>query len=128
MKEVKHGYLGLEIYRDIVRESRNGAFMLIQAVRMSGNDLFTVSAGARVIGVARSLRLASDLARSPAAFEDRIPGEVHPHYRYEMEMPEGGYERELRLSFNLHELGLEPVCIYRDEEDRLVALMKPVGM
>lgn len=127
MKEVKHGYLGLKIYRDIVRESRDGAFMLVQATKAL-DGMFSVSAGSRVVGIARSLGAASALARSPAAFEKRLVGEVYPHYHYEMELPKGAYERELRLSFYLHDLGLEPASIYRDEDGKLVALMKPVGM
>jgi hypothetical protein len=127
MEKVKHNYPGLEIYRGLVRERRGGALMLVQATR-TDDGKWSVSAGDRVIGLAASLSAAKALARSPAAFEKRLVGEVYPHYHYEMALPEGAYERVLRLSFYLHDLGLEPASIYRDEDDKLVALMKPVGM
>ncbi len=127
MEKVKHNYPGLEIYRALVRERRGGPLMLVQATRSDG-DKWSLSAGSRALGLAGSLREASAKLRSPAAFEDRLLGEVYPHYHYEMALPEGAYERVLRLSFYLHDLGLEPVSIYRDEDDKLVALMKPVGM
>ncbi len=128
MKKVEHKYPGLEIYRDIVRERRDGVPMLVQATRAL-DGLFSVSAGTRMIGLAKTLKEAERLSRSPKAFEGRLVGEVYPHYHYEVRLPEeSAYERELRLTFHLHDLGLEVVSIYHDEDNKLVAMMKPVGM
>jgi hypothetical protein len=130
-QKVQHSFgEDFELLRALVpiKRAQGVTQQLVQLTRTPG-EMWRVVIGGEVVSSAPDIKQA-EWWLTQAAPHDLDPHYfLHPQVYVEKPLPlDNRHDRSMRLAHYLRELGMEPVSIYRDEDDKLVALMKPVGM